>query len=224
MIKNIPIEENPREKALVYGIDSLSNNELLAVLLRTGSKDETVLELSSRVINCLGGLNGFKTVTYKQLTDIKGIKQAKALEVLAAIELAIRIGKSNENRILLNCPSDIYYYLRDEMRCLKQEHFKILILDTKHRLIKEKTLFIGLVNMSLVSPREVYMEALSVNGAAIAAIHNHPTGDSSPSKEDEMVTKTMKEAGRIMNIEFIDHIIIGYHEFYSFMANRKFHD
>ena len=217
MIKNIPIEENPREKALVYGIDSLSNNELLAVLLRTGSKDETVLELSSRVINCLGGLNGFKTVTYKQLTDIKGIKQAKALEVLAAIELAIRISKSNENRILLNCPSD-------EMRCLKQEHFKILILDTKHRLIKEKTLFIGLVNMSLVSPREVYMEALSVNGAAIAAIHNHPTGDSSPSKEDEMVTKAMKEAGRIMNIEFIDHIIIGYHEFYSFMANRKFHD
>ena len=124
MIKNIPIEENPREKALVYGIDSLSNNELLAVLLRTGSKDETVLELSSRVINCLGGLNGFKTVTYKQLTDIKGIKQAKALEVLAAIELAIRISKSNENRILLNCPSDIYYYLRDEMRCLKQEHFR----------------------------------------------------------------------------------------------------
>lgn len=222
MIKDIPLEENPREKAYHHGIETLSNVELLAILLRTGNKQESVMDLSTRLLNEIGGIRGLKYINYGKLTSLKGIKKAKALEILASMELSKRIAACPISEVNCNSAASIYNYMREEMINLKQEHFVILVLDNKYRLIKKKTLFIGSVNMSVVSAREVFMETLDVNGVALVCVHNHPSGDARPSGEDEECTKRLIECGKIMNIKVLDHIIIGLHQYYSFMAKKVF--
>ncbi len=219
MIKTLPIEENPREKALKYGIESLTNVELLAIVLRTGNKNESVIALAHRLLNEIGSIGQLREVSYSTLTSLKGIKAAKAIELLATLEIGKRVSQSSLNSEFYNQPQSVFERLGEKMMSLKQEHFTVLILDNKNRLIKEKTLFIGSVNMSLVSTREVFKEALSVNGVSLICVHNHPSGDAMPSDEDQMMTKRLYESGEVMNVEVLDHIIIGWNQYYSFKAD-----
>lgn len=224
MIKSLPKEENPREKALCLGLESLSNAELLALILRTGNKEESVLQLSQRLLKEIGGMAQLSNVSYASLISLKGIKKAKAIEILGIIEIAKRLKAIDSYQQSLTSPNDIYHYIKDSMMFLKQEHFVILCLDNKKRVIKEKTIFIGSLNMSVVTPREVFKEAISVSSASLVLIHNHPSGDAHPSQEDAYLTHQFEQLGKMMSIDIVDHIIIGWNQYYSFQANRLFQD
>lgn len=224
MIKSLPIQENPREKALSHGIESLSNVELLALILRTGNKEESVLDLASRLLKEIGGISQLNHVNYATLISLKGIKKAKAIELLSIVEIAKRLKNIEREQLSLSSPYDIYLYVQSQMMFLKQEHFVVLCLDNKNTVIKEKTIFIGSLNMSVVTPREVFKEAINVSSAKIALVHNHPSGDSHPSKEDCFLTKQFLELGEMMGIEILDHIIVGWNQYYSFQANQIYYD
>lgn len=224
MIKTLPIEENPREKALQFGIETLSNVELLALVLRTGNKSESVLELSSRLLKEIGGMSELSHVSYASLVSLKGIKQAKAIEILSILEIAKRIKNSERSHDQLLDPQSIYLRMKEKMMFLKQEHFVVLCLSQNHKVIKEKTIFIGSLNMSVVTPREVFKEAIDVSSAKIVLIHNHPSGDASPSQEDIYMTRQFEQLGEMMSIEVVDHIVIGWNEYYSLKANHLYHD
>ncbi|OUQ81810.1 hypothetical protein B5E48_04405 [Massilimicrobiota sp. An105] len=222
MIKTLPLEENPREKALTYGIETLNNVELLALILRTGHKNESVIQLSQRLLTEIGGFANLSTVTYADLIALKGIKQAKAIEILSIIEIAKRLKDvSSIEKPLLN-PYDIFERVHNQLMFLKQEHFLLLCLDNKNKVIKEKTIFIGSLNMSVVTPREVFKEAIAISSAKIVLVHNHPSGDALPSEEDLLMTEQFQKLGQMMSIEVIDHIVVGWNQFYSIMAKQLF--
>ena len=206
MIKSLPIEENPREKAIVNGIESLSNVELLALVLRTGNKDESVVQLAQRLLKEIGGISQLSHICYADLIALKGIKKAKAIELLSVIEMSKRLKQKESHESLLS-PRDIYDYVKNEMMMLKQEHFVVLCLDIRNRVIKKKTIFIGSLNMSIVTPREVFKEAIGVSSAKMILLHNHPSGDASPSQEDLYLTDQFVKLGEMMAIEIMDHII-----------------
>ena len=224
MIKTLSIEEHPREKALSVGIDQLSDEELLAIVLRTGNKSENVIELSKRLLGEIGGIVHLKDASYGKLISMKGIKKAKGVELMAILEIGKRIYEATEIPVIFDSPHAVFNLMKSEMMYLKQEHFVILILDQKHRLILKKTLFIGSINASLISMREIFLETLSFNGVALIAIHNHPSGDARPSIEDEEVTKRLIESGKMMNVKVLDHIIIGWNEFYSFVGKHLYNE
>lgn len=224
MIKSLPQEENPREKAITFGIDSLSNVELLALVLRTGNKEESVIQLSQRLLKEIGGMAQLTHVNYADLVSIKGIKKAKAIELLSIIEISQRLKENIViNESLLN-PMQIYQRMKNQMMMLKQEHFVVLCLDNKNRVIKEKTIFIGSLNMSVVTPREVFKEAISVSSAKIVLLHNHPSGDAMPSEEDLYLTQQFMSLGEMMAIDVVDHLIIGWNQFYSIKAQQLYQD
>lgn len=224
MIKQLPIEENPREKALSQGIESLSNVELLALVLRTGNKEESVIQLSQRLLYEIGGFSHLSSVDYATLISLKGIKTAKAIEILSIIEMSKRLKTEKEEKQILATPFDIYHYVKNELMLLKQEHFIVICLDNKQHVLKKKTIFIGSLNMSVVTPREVFKEAISVSSAKIILCHNHPSGDARPSQEDIYLTQQFVELGEMMSIDVIDHIIVGWNEFYSILAQKRFQD
>lgn len=213
-------EELPREKAIKYGVEKLSNAELLALILRTGSQEKSVLDLAEHLLNEIGGIEHLKDMNYHTLIQIKGIKKAKSIALLATLELGRRAANSEYAPFTYGNPEHVYDYLKNQMMHLKQEHFVILILDNRLRLIREKTLFIGSINRTLVSIREVFSEALSVNGVYVICVHNHPSGDPSPSQDDIDMTYRLMEAGDLMGIEVLDHIIIGWNCYYSFKARQ----
>lgn len=216
LIKDFPKDERPRERFIKHGPESLSNQELLAILLRTGTKAESVLQLAQRLIKEFEGLRMLKDATLEELTQIKGIGEAKAIQILAAVELGRRINSlSNEERYSIRSPEDGANYVMEEMRFLNQEHFVCLYLNTKNQVIHKQTVFIGSLNASIVHPREVFREAFRRSAASIICIHNHPSGDPTPSREDIEVTRRLKECGRMIGIEILDHIIIGDKRFVS---------
>ncbi|MGE7759041.1 RadC family protein [Peribacillus sp. NPDC097895] len=216
LIRDYPKEERPRERFLQDGPQSLSNQELLALLLRTGTKEESVLQLSGRLINSFKGLRLLKEASVEELTVIKGIGEAKAIHILASVELGRRINKLNDqDRYVIRSPEDGANYCMEEMRFLSQEHFVCLYLNTKNQVLQKTTVFIGSLNASIVHPREVFKEAFKRSAASIICLHNHPSGDPSPSREDIEVTKRLVECGKIIGIEVLDHIIIGEHKYIS---------
>ncbi|MFJ7991111.1 DNA repair protein RadC [Peribacillus frigoritolerans] len=216
LIRDYPKEERPRERFLQDGPQSLSNQELLALLLRTGSREESVLQLSGRLINSLKGLRLLKEASVEELTVIKGIGEAKAIQILASVELGRRINNLNDqDRYVIRSPEDGANYCMEEMRFLSQEHFVCLYLNTKNQVLQKTTVFIGSLNASIVHPREVFKEAFKRSAASIICLHNHPSGDPSPSREDIEVTKRLVECGKIIGIEVLDHIIIGEHKYVS---------
>lgn len=223
MIKSLPIEYQPREKALKEGIESLSDIELIALILRTGNKEESVMDLSKRLIHEIGGFKQLMYVNYATLSSLKGIKKAKAIELLSIVEISKRLKEGRDDDVIFDTPLSIYKYIKDELMFLKQEHFLILCLDFKNRLIKKKTVFIGSLNMSVVTPREVFKEAIGVSSAKIVLVHNHPSGNCIPSEEDIYMTSQFMELGDMMEIEVVDHIIIGWNEFYSIKLQKCFH-
>jgi DNA repair protein RadC len=163
-------------------------------------------------------------VNYASLSALKGIKQAKAIEILSIVEISRRLKECSHNNISFHDSRSIYKYLKDELMFLKQEHFLILCLDQKNQLIKKKTIFIGSLNMSIVTPREVFKEAIGVSSAKLVLVHNHPSGNSMPSDEDIYMTSQFMELGDMMSIEVVDHVIIGWNEFYSIKSQRCFRE
>ncbi|GIN60293.1 UPF0758 protein YsxA [Robertmurraya siralis] len=216
MIRDFPEGERPRERFEQSGPASLSNHELLAILLRTGTKEESVLQLSNRLLTNFEGLRLLKDATLDEITAIKGIGKAKAIQVLAAVEIGRRISNlSYDDRYIIRSPEDGANYVMNDMRFLAQEHFVCLYLNTKNQVLHKKTIFIGSLNASIVHPREVFKEALRRSSASVICLHNHPSGDPTPSREDIEVTKRLVEAGKIIGIEILDHLIIGENKFVS---------
>jgi DNA repair protein RadC len=216
MIRDFPQDERPRERFIQNGPASLSNHELIAILLRTGTKDESVLQLSNRLLTNFEGLRLLKDATLEEMTEIKGIGQAKAIQILAAVEIGRRIANLNyTERYVIRSPEDGANYVMNDMRFLSQEHFVCLYLNTKNQVLHKQTIFIGSLNASIVHPREVFREALKRSAASIICLHNHPSGDPSPSREDIEVTKRLVECGKMIGIDVLDHLIIGENKFVS---------
>nr|WP_316571861.1 DNA repair protein RadC [Neobacillus sp. YIM B06451] len=216
MIRDYPQEERPRERFIAGGPASLSNHELIALLLRTGTKDESVLQLSNRLLSHFEGLRLLKAASLEEITAIKGIGTAKAILLMAALELGSRVANlTNNDRYVIRSPEDGANYVMNEMRFLSQEHFVCLYLNTKNQVLHKQTIFIGSLNASIVHPREVYKEAFRRSAASIICLHNHPSGDPTPSREDIEVTKRLSECGKIIGIDLLDHLIIGENKFVS---------
>nr|WP_261133310.1 DNA repair protein RadC [Bacillus sp. Marseille-Q3570] len=215
-IRDFPLNERPRERMLKEGASVLSNQELLAIILRSGTKEESVLQLSHRLIQQFEGLNLLKDATIDELIAVKGIGNAKAVEILASLELGKRVNRLQiEDRYIIRSPEDGANYVMDEMRFLSQEHFVCIYLNTKNQVLHKQTVFIGSLNASIVHPREVFKEAMRRSAASIICFHNHPSGDPNPSREDIEVTQRLSECGKIVGIDVLDHIIIGDRKFVS---------
>lgn len=215
LIKEIPMPERPRERMIKHGAEALSNAELLAILLRTGNHEESVIHLSQRVLIASEGLKRLKTMSYEELSAIKGIKQAKATVLLALIELAKRLSLPEERKEDVSNPRYVFHLLKEEMAAYEQEHFLALYVDTKCQLITKKTLFIGSLNKTIIHPREIFKHAVKSSAAGVIFVHNHPSGDPTPSPQDIMLTKQMMEVGKMMDIFVYDHIVLGKDRFCS---------
>ncbi|WP_347862661.1 DNA repair protein RadC [Salimicrobium sp. PL1-032A] len=209
-------KEGPREKLILYGADHLTIKELLAVLLSKGTKGMPIDRLSHEILVCLQGTEGLREATVGDLTAIEGIGPAKAVQLMAAIELGKRVHyEKRKEGFLIRSPEDGAGYVMEEMRHLKQEHFVALFLDVKNRVLSKRTVFVGSLNSSIVHPRELFKEAVKRSAASIVCVHNHPSGDPSPSPEDIQVTKRLKECGKLLGIELLDHLVIGDSSFIS---------
>jgi len=223
MIRDVNRADRPRERLLRQGAMSLSNQELLAILLRTGTKEESVLALANRVLSTFERLHHLKHATIEEMIAIKGIGEVKAIQILAAIELGRRLSqKQNDDKFTVRSPQDAAAYLMPDMTSLSQEHFVALFLNVKNQIMHKKTIFIGSLNASIVHPREIFCEAVKRSAASIICAHNHPSGIPTPSPEDIEVTKRIQEAGFIIGIELLDHIIIGDHQFISLKEKGYF--
>lgn len=215
-------DEFPREKMLKDGVESFSNVELIAVLLRTGSKNETVTELADELLKVdHEGIRFLKSASIEELCEIEGIGISKATLIKAALELGVRVAESEVVRYQVKNPWDIYKYYMESMRYLKEEIFKTVLLNTKNEIITDIDVSHGTLNSSLVHPREVFKQAIKKSANKIILIHNHPSGNVEPSNEDMHITDRLIECGKIIGIEVIDHIIIGDGIYYSFKESRK---
>jgi len=216
MMHQLPHSQRPRERMIAYGVDALSHAELLAILIRTGTKNQSAVQLSTNLLQQCGSLRELVDMSVDELTAIKGIGQAKALQLLAGIELGKRVARSRLGEVVtVRSPHDAAMYMMEEMRYLKKEHFVCLFLNTKNHIIGKETLSMGTLNASLVHPREVFRAAIRSSSASIICLHNHPSGDPSPSKEDIQITQRLVEAGTLLGIEILDHLIIGDDKFVS---------
>ncbi|MEB5454035.1 RadC family protein [Virgibacillus pantothenticus] len=216
MIKDVPKDDRPRERLLKNGPAHVSNAELLAIILGSGTREESVISLANRLLMHFEGLKLLNDATIEELTAIKGIGTAKGVLILAAMELGKRMnGFQPEERYVIRSPEDGADYVMEELRSLNQEHFVALFLNTKNQIIHRQTIFIGSLNASIVHPREVYREAVKRSAASVIVAHNHPSGDPTPSQEDIHVTRRLVESGKMIGIELIDHLIIGNRNYVS---------
>lgn len=220
--KNIPDCDKPRERLYMYGSENLSNEELIAIILKTGTKNVSVKELSLKLLETVGDISKFRDIGINTLMKIDGIGRVKAIEIKAALEFGRRVYMSSDriDKISLNSASAIYEYFYDLLSDKKQEYFYCVYVDTKGKYIDKKCLFIGTINSSIVHPREIFKEAYLLSANGIICVHNHPSGETTPSKEDKLITKKLKEISIIHGINFIDHIIIGSGNYFSFYENN----
>lgn len=209
-ITDLPESERPSERLLRYGPETLSNAELLAVILRCGTKKENIITLCSNLLQKSGGLNGLLSITSEEIINIHGFGSAKAAQIISISEIYRRFKsyKSGEEYKITQ-PKDAADFVMEEMRNLKQERLRVIMLNTKNLVLSVKDVSIGSLNSSIVHPREVFCEAIKKNSASIIICHNHPSGDATPSSEDINVTKRLKECGKLIGIDLLDHKIIG---------------
>lgn len=208
----LPIEDRPYEKCQKYGAKILTDSELLAVILRCGFKEMNSIELSQHILNTTGkeGIIGLSKLSIEKLTAIPGVGKVKATQILCIVELAKRFSKGfARSNLEFSTAKTIADYYMEDMRHYEKEHLLLIMLDTKNHYLGEKVISIGTVNSSYLSPREIFIEALNKNAVRIVLIHNHPSGDPTPSREDLLSTSRIKEAGKLIGIELLDHIIIG---------------
>ena len=220
--KNIPDSDKPRERLFNYGEENLSNEELIAIILKTGSKKYSVKEVSLRLLENISSIAELRDIGISSLIKIDGIGKVKAIELKAAIELGRRVYFNNNiTKIKLNSSFLIYNYFLNIIGNKKQEYFYCVYLDTKGNYLGKKCLFVGTINNSIIHPREIFKEAYLLSANGIICIHNHPSGDSTPSKEDMMVTRKLSELGLMHGIKIIDHVIVGNNNYYSFCDDNK---
>jgi DNA repair protein RadC len=216
LLRDVPHDERPRERMQQFGAQALSNAELLAILLRTGTFAESAVRLAQKILIEAGSLRNLVDMSKDQLMMIKGIGPAKALQIQASIELGRRLARTSmADTITIRSPQDVSTYLMEDLRYLQKEHFVCLFLNTKNHVIGQETLSMGSLNASIVHPREVFRAAIKRSSASIICVHNHPSGDPTPSPEDIQMTARLVEAGQIIGIEVLDHIILGDQNFVS---------
>lgn len=216
-IKDLPIDERPREKLKEKGGANLSNEELIAIILRCGNKEESVKDLAIRLVKTLNSFHDLNNITYADLIKIKGIKEAKAVSLLASIELGRRLASKQQNKkTKITTATDIYELFRSQIIGLKQEKMFALFLNTKNEVIKQETIFIGTQNKSIAHPREIFNAAIKNSAMKLVLIHNHPSGDVTPSQEDIAFTENIKKGSEMLQIPLIDHIIVSETDFFSF--------
>lgn len=218
-IKQIPASERPYERCEMYGPENLTDAELLSVILRNGTKSKRAIDLACEILTMKDDYQGLQVlpkVTLNELIKIKGVGKVKAIQILCVVELTKRLSKTSRKRgIVFDNPKSIADYFMQDMRNLDTEQVMLVLLNSKNRLIKELRLSKGTVNAALTTPREVFVCALKYEAVNVVLIHNHPSGDSTPSKEDVKLTKRMLDTGRLIGINLIDHIIIGDNEYSS---------
>ncbi len=220
-IKNLPEDERPRERMKKVGVENLSDSELLAIILKTGTKEKSVSLLAIDILNKFS-LNDLKNISINSLLNIKGIGEVKAIELIAAIELGKRICLEKNNKYeRLDNPKKIFEKTRYLFHDLKQEYFYCLYFNTKQELIGDKLLFKGTINKSVTHPREIFKEAYRLSSSSIICIHNHPSNDITPSEEDIRFTDNIIKLGNIQGIPILDHIIVGNDSYYSFYEHSK---
>ena len=217
-MKDLLASERPYEKCERLGEKNLSDAELLAVLLRTGTRGENVLDICRRILTAGGGsLSGLHSFTREKFQKIRGVGRVKSIQLLCLMELARRLAKETAEKGLdFSSPASVARYYMEDMRHLRQEHMKLLMLNTKSALIGEKDVYKGTVNASLANPREIFVEALRMEAVSVILLHNHPSGDPAPSGADIAATERIRQAGELIGIELLDHIIIGNNCYISF--------
>ncbi len=222
LIKDLPLKEKPREKAKKYGITSLSEIELLAILLRTGTKNVSAIDLARKLLLEYQDLKGLLHARINSLKKIPGMGEVKAITILSALELGKRLQENDcQEKIQIKESKDVYTYFASLFLYSEQEKFYVILLDSKNYVLNKKLLFVGTANQSLIHPRDIFKEAILNNAVKILCIHNHPSGRVNPSFADEQVTKKIKKIGDLMGITLVDHVIIAKDNYYSFLENRK---
>jgi DNA repair protein RadC len=216
-IKDLHSADRPQEKLIKYGPEKLSNSELLAIILRTGTKQENVVQLANKILRKFT-IENLKNVTFNQLKNIHGLGNTKACQIIACLELGKRLIKDKKVNVLMS-PQAVWQELKD-VRKLKKEHFVVIYLDVRNQEIVRETISIGTLTSNLVHPREVFEPAVKNLAAQVIFVHNHPSGKPEPSEEDIEVTNRLVEAGKILGISIVDHVIVAEHEYYSFKENH----
>lgn len=220
-IKDLPFDERPREKLKSKGKEALSNEELIAILLKTGSKEKSAKDIAIELIKSLKDIRDLHTISIADLTRIKGIKEAKAITLIAAIELGKRASQIfYEEKVKIQHAEDVFFLLRPQMIGLKQEQLIALFLNTKNELLSYKVIFVGTQNKSITHPREIFYYAIKSGAMKIILAHNHPSNDVTPSQEDMEFTKKIVESGLLLQIPVIDHIVLGETQFFSFFDHH----
>jgi DNA repair protein RadC len=208
-IHEMPENDRPRERLMHHGADALSESELLAIILRVGSSGGSAIALANHLLSRFRNLRGIAKASAAELSQIKGMGVAKAAQIKAAFELGKRLAGASDERALVNRPELAAAVIMEKMRYEDQEHFVVLLLDTRNRCIDDRRISTGSLNANVAHPREIFREALARSAAAIIVAHNHPSGDPAPSEEDKALTRRLVEAGKTMGIEVLDHLIIG---------------
>lgn len=207
-LKEIAKQYRPRERLLRYGVRHLSDSEIMAIILCNGHKNENAIDMSNRLLAEFG-IQKLKELSIRELETIKGIGKAKAMQIMAIFELYNRHSQVDFEKKTINCAQDVHDYVIPELKELDREHFQVLLLDTKNRVIKHETVSIGTLNTSLAHPREIFKKAIRYSCNSVIIVHNHPSGDVTPSKEDIEVTERLMEAGELLGITVLDHVIVG---------------
>lgn len=217
LIKEMPSDERPREKLMKYGVNLLSNPELLAILIGSGTKDSSAIMLANKLLSLDGsGILFLADCVPEELTSVRGIGMAKACQLVSAIELGKRIAvKPKDKKININSPKEVSALFMEEMRYLRKEFFQVLMLNTKNEIIMIDNVSVGNLNSAIVHPREVFSRAIKKSASSVILVHNHPSGNPQPSREDIDLTNRLMESGKILGIEVLDHIIIGDGSFIS---------
>ena len=223
-IKEIPLNDRPREKMAANGAAVLTDAELIAILLRTGTAEKSAIDIASEMTADGGLYKRLAGITrINELTNIKGLGQAKAATVLAALEIGRRIASAKPiEKIHLSCPQDVADFLMPRLRYAAKEQFVVILLNNKNKVIGTEVVSEGSLSSSIVHPREVFAPAILHHAAAIMVAHNHPSGDPKPSIEDEEVTRLLLRSGKVLGIPMIDHVVIGDGNYYSFLENEAF--
>ncbi|MCA9901041.1 MAG: DNA repair protein RadC [Ardenticatenaceae bacterium] len=216
MMRDLAEHDRPRERLLKVGERAVSTAELLAIILRSGVPGENVLRLAERLLNTFKDLSGLARASITELTAVKGVGPAKAVEIKAALEIGRRLlTTAPEEKPRITSPADAANLLMSEMSFLEKEHLRLILLDTRNRVLATPTIYIGSLNTSVIRLGELFRAAIKENAAAFIVAHNHPSGDPSPSPEDVAVTRQLVQAGSLLNIDVLDHIVIGHNRFVS---------
>lgn len=222
-INDLANHQKPRERMLNYGASHLSHAELLAILINTGRKGYSSLDIANELLKSIVNLKELKHLSINDLNKIKGVGLYKALTLKAAFELGERMHSGSvDDKIQINSPKDVADFMMGKMEHLTQEKFIALFLNSKNIIIKQKTIFMGTLNTAIVHPREIYSEAVKCASNAIIVLHNHPSGDTTPSLEDIKTTDRLRECGDILGIQLLDHVIIGDHTYLSMVEEGYF--